>query len=164
MFLSTKGRYKCNFPVKLVDKSNRRLYTVKPRAEVVCNTTFITIIDPIHKNSSEVLLKNLIFEYYCRNTAIVNFKNCINGILKNIHAQPTLFQSFKEYKSYLKRKVKDKTCIFIISIFTLLFFSILFILSNYNEHRIILKILKDKGNEDINIKFSKGMTTKVCLL
>ncbi|KAH7646857.1 hypothetical protein FG379_002009 [Cryptosporidium bovis] len=161
MYLSTKGRYKCNFPIKLLDESNKRLYTVKPKMGVVCDTTSMMIIDSDKKSNIDYPLKNLIFEGSCRNTAVVDFKNCINESSKDdISTHRTLFQRLKE--PFTKGKVIVKTSIFLATLFTTLLFSFVFASLKYNKRRIIIKILKDKGNQNINIKCSKSISTKEC--
>ncbi|KAK6588018.1 hypothetical protein RS030_7938 [Cryptosporidium xiaoi] len=163
MYLSTKGRYKCNFPIKLLDKSNKRLYTVKPKMGVVCDTTSMMIIDSDKKRNIDYSLENLIFEGSCRNTAVVDFKNCINESSKDdISTHRTLFQRLKE--PFTKGKVIGKMSIFFATLFTTLLFSFVFASLKYNKRRIIIKILKDKGNKNINIKCSKSISTKVRML
>lgn len=163
MLISTTGRFKCVYPIHVINHSNTNLYSWNSVVGNKCNFIHVTISRPSDYKKKNNLLESLSLNNFCKSLASIDLNGC--KVMKRealpVYENGKIIKQISKYRRILE-SVTFKTKIMIGLILHIILFLIALVFSrNSKYHKMTMKICTNTKTESLEIKSSCEVTTKV---
>ncbi|KAJ1609936.1 hypothetical protein OJ253_1377 [Cryptosporidium canis] len=158
MLISASGRFKCSYPMYVVDHSNKTIYSWN----YVDNCNYIYIVRQSSCKKRENVFESITFNHFCKNIVSINLNSCraLKGETLQIHENTLLVKNTSKYRQMFEFiTLKTKIIIGIVIHAIILLIALLF--TRNRRYNMTIKICKYAKTECFNIKSPCEISTKV---
>ncbi|KAL3127468.1 hypothetical protein CHM_6g1220 [Cryptosporidium hominis] len=165
VLISTIGRFKCVYPIKILSNSNKTLYSWNSNSDNKCNYIYIKIMKQSNCEKEKNLIESISLNYSCKILAFINLNGCIlvKKEILPINEKTTIIQQMNKYRLMLKSVTLKTKIIIGIILHIVLFIIALVFTRNRKYHKMTLKIYTNTKTESLEINSASELTTKVML-